>query len=160
VTTVPIETYRDETLLLAHAANVVYGIWRGSPTVAHARALERVFTAMTKAHPRGYLLLSVGITGFPRPTQEARDELVRLVANHAIAPRAAAQVVAMEGFTGAGARALIGTILLIARPAVPIKVFADVAAATDWLGAEAARLASARTVLEMRRLYEALVASF
>ncbi len=125
--------HEDATLRLGVSRNLLVFAWSGTPESEHIRTLSRVHHTLAGRYHEHLAALDLVVTGTPRFTDPLRDELVRLVRDPRLQGKGTAHVVSMGGLTGATVRAFISTVILLARPAAPNKVFSEVAPAAAWL---------------------------
>jgi hypothetical protein len=127
------KVHEDATLRMGRLKNLLVFAWFGPPEVVHVRALGRELQALSTRYRGEIAALDLLVSGTPSFKDEARDELVRLLRDPRKEGRGAAHVVEVGGLAGAAVRAFLSTVLLLARPARPNKVFADITPAATWL---------------------------
>jgi hypothetical protein len=141
--------HADATFRIYSARNIQVNLWADAPTVEQMRAFGRIGTAHARRHPRGAALLNLMLSGTPSFSEEVRDETVRLMKLQDMFRLGAAHVVLLDGFKGTAVRAFISTVMLIARPPVPNKVFGDAESAAAWMLPMLAPGAEAWTAVEI-----------
>jgi hypothetical protein len=130
--TEPAIVHTDATFTIFTSRNVHVNVWCNAPTVEQIRIFSRAGTAMARKNPRGAGLVNVMLRGTPSFSEEVRDETVKLMKQEAFR-LGTAHVVLLGGLTGSAVRAFMSTVMLLARPAVPNKVFGDAETAAAWL---------------------------
>jgi hypothetical protein len=123
----------DETFLSAIYRNVVVTAWSGPPTLAK---LESVGDAQRQANRRcanGFVAISLIRHISLKMSPEIRVAAERLSKEPPHGLRAVAQVVYGTGFASATMRSVVTGFQLITRRDHPMKVFADLDAAAEWL---------------------------
>lgn len=139
-----VDIVHDEGMLrIATFKNVQINVWTDAPDVPQMRAAMRVAVSFLQGQPRGTALLNAMVRGTPRFSEGVRDEAVRAMKLKGPFRLGAAHLIAVGGLSGTATRAFVSTALLLARPKIPIKVFAEAKEACDWI---AARVTSARDV--------------
>lgn len=126
----PVVLYQDETMRMSHLGCVVGTTWLDAPTLpqmqmfaSHARRVSQQFD--------GSFLFNMVIDGTPSFDGRVRDEAAKLTAE-GVNRRGAAHVILVGGFRGAAVRAFLGGLLVINKPAIPTKVFADAPSAVAY----------------------------
>ena len=128
-----VRTYEDETAIFGRVRNVALVGWREAPSVAAIRAWQRLGHTIGKDHPGAGACIDVIVRGTPRFGEDVRRAAEEMARDPKIFGRGIAHVTLIPGLAGTAVRAFIQTILLVARPATPTKVFADVRSATTWM---------------------------
>ena len=125
--------HADATFWIFSARNIQVNLWTDAPTVEQMRAFGRSGAAHARRHPQGVALLNLITSGTPSFSDAVRDETVRLMKLPDMFRLGAAHVVLLEGFKGTAVRAFLATMMLIARPPIPNKVFGDAESAAAWM---------------------------
>ncbi len=125
--------FEDATLRICSSRNLVVSAWSSTPEPDHLRTLNRALHAQDGKYREHRALLDLVVTGTPRFTDKVRDELVRLLRDPRAQGKGTAHVVTVGGLAGATVRAFLSTVMLLARPEAPNKVFGEVAPAANWL---------------------------
>jgi hypothetical protein len=128
------ELHRDPTFAIAQLGPVMFAAWHEAPTGAQMRVLEACSRSMTDRHPTGTAFIDMIVRGRPTFSSEVRDAVVALTRDPTLFPLGTAHVVLLGGFAGATIRAFLGTALLVAKAASPVRVFGDLAGVPAWLG--------------------------
>lgn len=124
--------HEDHSLRVAARRNLNIVVWSAAPEVAQLRSLFRASDRLAKAQPGGLAILSVVVRGTPSFSQEVRDEMVKSLKAKA-ARLGTAHLILVDGLAGTAVRAFMSTVLLLARPAAPHRVFGKRQEALDWL---------------------------
>jgi hypothetical protein len=77
--------------------------------------------------------MSIAASVAPRFSDAMREELVKLLKDPKIQGVGAAHVVDIPGLSGTAVRTFISTVLLVARPGAPHKVFGKISEGAAWL---------------------------
>lgn len=112
-----------------HSGRVVVALWRGRTT---ADAVEKGWK-LVNSRANSALLLTIIEARAALPDRDALAQLARFLAVAQARVSRSAAVIEAEGFRGATIRALISGLALLAKPAFPHRVFADVASAAEFL---------------------------
>lgn len=124
--------HEDQTLRVATRKNLGISVWTGAPEVGQIRAMYRITERLTKAWPDGAALLSVIVRGTPSFSEQMRGELVKsLKTNRPLV--GSAHLILAQGFAGTATRAFMSTVILLARPPTPNRVFGAEDEALAWL---------------------------
>lgn len=132
--------YQDRTFRLAAHRNVLIAVWSDAPTLAQARILHREADQFTKrtssanngAAGPGQAFVNMVTGGVPVFSEPVREELVKVIKSTSIT-LGAAHILLVNGMAGSAVRAFLSTVLLVARPKAPNRVFAEVPDAVSWL---------------------------
>jgi hypothetical protein len=134
--------------------NVLVVAVRALPTKARLRRIGAVQEGVARRFPGGYaalaLLPDVPHVGF---VGELREEAVRLTLSTPKELRAVAEVIEGKGFLAATVRSIATGLMLVARPAWSMRVFAGIEPAAAWLSSWVDREARPSAP---RRLVEAI----
>ena len=114
--------------------HAVVAIWRRPMDVASARIAHAALREVAKLHPGEAIYVNVIRGAVPPPSDDVRRELVAMVRTGAGVFRGAAVIALGNAFVGSLVRSVVAGMVMIARPAFPMKVFGDVTEATDWIG--------------------------
>lgn len=125
--------HADERSVLATLQNVAFAGWRDAPQVEDIRRWHQLGRAVQAAHPGRGCCFDVVVRGRPDFGEAMRRETVKFASDPDIFQLGFAHVVIAPGLVGSAVRAFIGTILLVARPPAPAKVFGEVDAAVEWM---------------------------
>jgi hypothetical protein len=113
--------------------NVLVLRWADAPRgVGELREFEKIGRKLTSAHDKKAILASVIVSGTPKFSQEARDEVTRLTRTPMF-HLGTAQIILVGGLAGVAVRAFLSTSVLVARPSTPTKVFAQLDPGIDWI---------------------------
>jgi hypothetical protein len=118
---------------LVGCGNLRAAIWRDAPTLPQVQALRDASLAYAERWPQGTGFVNLIVSGTPRFTDDVRSELAALGRNRKLRTLATAHIVAVAGFRGTATRAFLGTLFILARAKIPIKVFASAADAGPWM---------------------------
>ncbi len=150
--------YQDRTFRLAAHRNVLIAVWSDAPTLAQARILHREADQFTKRNAAvthgaagrasapsapnpavnsgaagpGQAFVNMVTGGVPVFSEPVREELVKVIKSTNIT-LGAAHILLVSGMAGSAVRAFLSTVLLVARPKAPNRVFAEVPDAVSWL---------------------------
>ena len=125
--------HADATLRLASHRNLLLAVWCDAPTLEQMRELGRASRAISRRHPAGADMLNVVLSGKPTFSDAVRQEGIKLTSDPTLIRLGTAHLVLVTGLAGAATKAFLSTMLLVGRPAVPTKVFADPDGAAAWL---------------------------
>ncbi len=120
----------DDDVMLVEWKCFAIACWRRETRATAVQLLAKLVAQLGKAHPSGIGLMQL-VSASARPP-EARAELSQLLETSAQWVRCSSLVVVGEGFRMAAARALAATLIQLARPPFPHKVFASVEQAATW----------------------------
>jgi hypothetical protein len=141
--------HEDPGLRVVTRKNLGIAVWSASPDVSQIRALHRISDRFARSKPAGHALLSAIVRGTPTFSQEVRDELVKLL-RHRSYTLGTAHLVLLDGLGGTAVRAFMSTVLLIARPPAPHRVFGKQDDALTWLFAQLRNAPEVWTQQELR----------
>lgn len=136
----------DRTHIVAVRRQVAVAIWRRTMEPGAARSAHEALRDVAKRHPGEALYVNVIRAGVAPPNDEVRRELVAMVRSGAGALRGAAILAQGNAFVGSLVRSVVAGMVMISRPAFPMKVFGEAAEAAEWLGSLAGGVAVAREV--------------
>jgi hypothetical protein len=137
---------------IAGRRNLVVALWRDAPQVAWFQAIRDTTWPYADRWPEGAGWINLILSGTPRFSEEVRREAAAISTRDDIYRQGTAHVVTLEGLRGSATRAFLSTIFLLARSRTPTRVFADVAAAADWI---APKLGPGWTVAEVEEFCHA-----
>jgi hypothetical protein len=123
----------DGTLRVGVTKNLVTFAWTAAPDVAHVKSLSRNLHTVAGKHGQRFATMNVAVSGAPRFSDEMRAELVKLLKDPKIQGVGSAYVVDLPGLAGTAVRTFLSTVLLVARPGAPHKVFGKLAEGAAWL---------------------------
>lgn len=106
---------------------ILLQLWRTATTADGVRLVRKTLKDFAQQIRFTVVVIEDGAT---TPGSEARAELQALAAE--LVPRFAAVVYEGDGFRAAAVRAVITSILLFTRQALPVKIFSSTASATEW----------------------------
>ncbi|WP_394829521.1 hypothetical protein [Pendulispora albinea] len=116
-------------------------IWRVNTTMAGLRIMAKSFEEFTKGYPEGVGVITIVEPGAPLPPAEARQTLGQFLADAEGRIRFSAVVYEGGGFRASAVRGVVSSLILLARPPYPHRVFATATEACTWFqrgfGAEA-----------------------
>ena len=141
--------HEDGSLRVVNRKNLGVAVWSASPDVSQIRALYRISDRFARNKAAGHALLSVVVRGTPTFSQEVRDELVKLL-RHRSYTLGTAHLILLEGLGGTAVRAFMSTVLLLARPPAPHRVFGKQDEALGWLLAQLRNAPDVWTQQELR----------
>lgn len=125
--------YEDDVLVMARVDGLGLVGWRDAPRLEHIHQWHDLGRELARSHPGASACLDVVLRGTPRFTEEVRHASQALASDPRIFPNGFAHVVLVGGLPGSAVRAFINTVILVARPPVPAKVFGEVRSAAAWL---------------------------
>lgn len=121
----------DHTLVEWHG-NLV-GVWDGAVSLASVNIWRQKVSALVAARPGETVYLSYERSGFQMPSDGVRkvitDTLRAIDGNLA----ACAVVLPGSGFASAAVRALVGGLVMVARPKTPLRCLPTIDAAHSWV---------------------------
>jgi hypothetical protein len=123
----------DGTLRVGVTRNLVTFAWHAAPDVAHVKSLSRALSAAATKHGQRFAALDIAVSGAPRFSDEMRAELVKVLKDPKLQGVGTAHVVDIPGLAGTAVRTFLSTVLLVARPAAPHKVFGKLSEGASWL---------------------------
>lgn len=148
--------FEDASVSMLFAENLAVVAWRAAPQAEHMRRWHRFALEHGRGPHAPGACVDIIVRGTPSFSDEMRRETNRFASDTKVFPRGMAHVVLVDGLIGSAVRAFIGTIMLVARPVAPAKVFGDLDAASRWvlplLGSE--RGGARWTAPEIRSLTE------
>ena len=119
--------------VVAAWSNVVIAIWRGPATVPPIETARRLTAGMAVSNPGGIAFLNVLESTLPRPAEEARPLMMQLRGDGYPGVRCAAIVLEGERFHASILRGVLAGLIMLLRPALPVRSFATVAEASAWI---------------------------
>ncbi|MEP7119317.1 MAG: hypothetical protein ABJE95_00170 [Byssovorax sp.] len=146
----PSSTLRVLSLESSHVivarGHAVVAIWRRPMDLASVKIAHTALRDVAKRHPGEAIYVNVIRGAVPPPSDDVRRELVAMVRTGAGAFRGVAILALGNAFVGSLVRSVVAGMLMIARPAFPMKVFGELTEATDWIGTLGGGAAAARDV--------------
>ena len=145
---------------------VFFQVWAGACTPHAAEGIDRTLTALLQRFPGGIALLGLSRPGVSVvPPSDVRERLAEMFKRHASGVRCIATVIAGEGFIAATKRAVIATIAMVARQAIPLQIFEEPATSCRWVFEKMAGLPGAPNsagalhdaLLEIEQRYDAFL---
>lgn len=131
------EVRRDEpNLLVLQERNLLVWVWTETPLLEQMRWLAGELDRIAHEHPAGTGLLDIILSGTPRFSDGVRNEVTRLSGNPRYSKLGVAHVALLPGLSGTAVRAFLQTVMLVARPPQPTKVFGDREVASQWLATQ------------------------
>lgn len=125
--------YQDRNFRLVSHRNVMIAVWSDAPTLPQVRILHREADQFAKQNPSGQAFVNLITGGVPVFTEAVRDELVKMIKSTTNFTLGSAHVLLVTGMTGSAVRAFMSTVMLLARPKAPNRVFATIADAVTWV---------------------------
>jgi hypothetical protein len=126
--------HEDGSLRLAGVEQLLFALWSDAPRIDQLQHLARAAREhLALIGERKQVLVNVMLAGTPNFSDEVRRESAALAKRFAARRIAVAHVILAPGFIGVAARAFISTLILVARPTAPTKVFDSLEAAATWL---------------------------
>jgi hypothetical protein len=129
--------FRGRTLALTTAAQVVVVRWTGAPVEDEVEEMRRISDALGRAHPRGIAhmnVIDVPPDRLQRPTEPAREAMVRMLRDRHVPLRAASVIFPHAGFQAAVVRSIVGGLLLLSRTPAELRVHASARRGAEWIG--------------------------
>jgi hypothetical protein len=123
----------DSALRIGVTRNLVVSVWTAAPDAAHVKSLSRALSAVSSKNGGRYGFMSLVISGTPRFSDAMREEMVKLLKEPKLQAVGNAHIVNVPGLAGTAVRTFLSTVLLLARPPAPHKVFATPAEGAAWL---------------------------
>ncbi|MEP7125764.1 MAG: hypothetical protein ABJE95_32840 [Byssovorax sp.] len=154
----PAILHTDAILRILTSRNLQVNVWSNAPTVEQIHIFSRAGASLARRNPRGTGLLNLMLRGTPSFSQEVRDETVKLMKQE-VFRLGTAHVILLGGLTGAAVRAFMSTVMLLARPGVPNKVFGEAETAATWLAPLLTQGAEAWSPTELVALVKHAIAS-
>ena len=125
--------FENEIARISTDKNVLVLRWADAPKgIAELREFEKIGRKLTSEYDKKAILASVIVSGTPKFSQEARDEVTRLTRTPMF-HLGTAQIILVGGLAGVAVRAFLSTSVLVARPSTPTKVFAQLDPGIDWI---------------------------
>jgi hypothetical protein len=125
--------FENDIARISTDKNVLVLRWADAPRgVGELREFEKIGRKLTSEYGKKALLASVIVSGTPKFSQEARDEVTRLTRTPMF-HLGTAQIILVGGLAGVAVRAFLSTSVLVARPSTPTKVFAQLDPGIDWI---------------------------
>ena len=113
---------------------VFFQIWAGACTPHAAEGIDRTLGDLLRRYPGGISLLGISRPGVSVvPPSDVRERLAEMFKRHASGVCCIATVIAGEGFIAATKRAVIATIAMVARQAIPLQIFDEPAQSCRWV---------------------------
>jgi hypothetical protein len=125
--------HADPTLRIITSRNVQVNLWSNAPDLEQMRLFARASVAHGRRFPRGTGLLNLIVGGTPSFTEPVRAEVIKVMMQPELFSLGSAHVILLGGFSGTAARAFMSTVILLARPRRPNKVFGEAEPAIAWL---------------------------
>ena len=125
-----------ENLWVAHYAHVCIAYPRGETDAALITDVGRGFNILAKRVPTGIALLMVIGAGSPAPMGEVREAAVKVFSGFEPNLKALGAWVEGEGFVAATKRSVLTLLISRLLRNKPVKTFAQLAQATDWMEAQ------------------------
>jgi hypothetical protein len=125
--------HSDDALTIGVTRNLVVSAWIAAPDAAHVKSLSRALHQVSGKHGGRFAFMSLVISGAPRFSDQMREDMVKLLKDPKLQGVGNAHVVNTAGLAGTAVRTFLSTVLLVARPAAPHKVFASLAEGAAWL---------------------------
>jgi hypothetical protein len=123
----------ERTHVVVARGPVAVAIWRRPMDIASARIAHEALRDAGKRYPGDAVYINVIRGGVPPPNDDVRRELVAMVRSGASAYRGVAIVALGNAFVVSLVRSVVAGMMMIERPAFPMKVFGDVHDMTAWL---------------------------
>ena len=123
----------SEQVTLTRLRNVCIAVWRHTPVAGQIKAVHRLADELEARYPRKTALANVVIGGRPSFPEEVRKEALALMGADGLFNLGTAHVILIDSFGGATTRAFLSSLILLARPKEPNKVFAHLDPALTWL---------------------------
>jgi hypothetical protein len=123
----------DAVLRVGVTRNLVVFAWSAAPDAGHVRSLSRAMSTVSGKNGGRFASMNIVVSGTPRFSDQMREEMVKLLKDPKLQGVGSAHVVNAPGLAGTAVRTFLSTVLLLARPAAPHKVFPSVAEGAAWL---------------------------
>ncbi len=146
--------YEDRSLRLASHRNVMFSVWTDAPTLPQVRTIHREGEIFVRANPTGQALVNIVVGGIPLFTDAVREELVKMMRSRAMFSLGTAHVILVGGMAGSAVRAFLSTVMLLARPPAPNRVFGTAVETVAWLHGRLGGTAAQWTANELRDALE------
>ncbi len=147
----------DDRAVIARIRNVGFVGWRDAPTLDHMVAWHRLARTLHKEHGAANACIDVVVRGTPRFTEDVRRAAEELARDTKAFELGLVHALLIPGMAGTAVRMFIQTVLLVGRPANPVKVVSDIPSALGWLGPRVA--AHGWTERELREACDELIAA-
>jgi hypothetical protein len=132
----PSPIVRGETLALTTVRQVVVVRWTAADSADDVEQMHRVSDALAREHPRGIAhmnVIDVPPNQMHRPSEPAREAMVRMLANRQVPLRAASVIFPHPGFQAAVVRSILGGLLLLSRTPTRARVHASAREGAEWI---------------------------
>lgn len=113
--------HADEVLAFGRERNLIVSVWRDAPDVARMRMLREYSDRLADTYADQFGHLNLVVSGTPRFSEDVRRETRSFVAEGRSA--VVAHVLLLPGFISVAVRSFLNTVMLVARPRVPTKIF-------------------------------------
>jgi hypothetical protein len=123
----------DAALRIGVTRNFVAFAWLAAPDAAHVKSLSRAVQVVASRHSNRFAAMSIVVSGTPLFSDEMRAEMVKFLKDPKLQGLGNAHVVDVAGLAGTAVRTFLSTVLLVARPGAPHKVFAKLPEGASWL---------------------------
>lgn len=124
----------ERTHIVVAQGHVVVAMWRKPMDLASAKIAHAALREIAKRHPGEAMILIVIRGGVPPPNDEVRRELVAMVRPGVGEYRGAAILALGSAFVVSLVRSVVAGMVMVVRPAFPMKVFGAVTDAAEWVG--------------------------
>ena len=131
--------------VIANVEGTIVMVLRRPPPPLVVLAVERRLrdAARAKASPAYlHVVLDVPTTG--RVDDQTRSAFIAAAKRTVNTLDVVGMVLMRDGFAGAAMRAMVSSALTVVRPGVPVRIFSEVAPATQWMSATSAQRGTAR----------------
>jgi hypothetical protein len=122
----------DGVLRQVFCRNLHVAVWNAAPGVAQLEGLSRAAQQLTSRYGGRssvvHLVLNARTNEVSSEVRDAARDLLRNAKHRG----SGTYVVLQEGLLAAAARGFLGTLVLVARPSIPVKIFGDIPAAAAW----------------------------
>lgn len=130
--------HEDSALRIGAVGPLLMISWSDVPSLAQVQQLSSVETSYREGAGCAKLvvvnlILGGSLDNVPRFTDEVRTEAARHIRRQAPWRAGAAHVIRLTGMRGVAVRAFLNTVVLVASPSAPTRVFADLDTAAPWL---------------------------
>lgn len=150
--------HEDATWRLATRKNLALSVWTGAPSAGQIRTFHRHAERFSHNHSAGQLLCSIVLRGAPDFSQETRTELAKMVRDNKIFSLGSAHLILLGGLAGTAVRTFLNTVVLIAKPTAPLRVFAEKGAAVVWMHTQLSKAPEAWLNNEIRQAMDEAIA--
>jgi hypothetical protein len=125
------DIYEDDVLSYVFVRNLRVCVWRDTPTMKQMRAVaDGAYEMRKRFQPSAFVNLIVD--GTPKFDNEVRAEAARQ-SREMPGGICAAHCILLDGLRASATRAFMSGVVLLARPRVPTKVFADLEECIRWM---------------------------